>query len=333
MNIKCLYLTLFSYLGIIVSGQTVYATENTRLSNALNPKVAPGGNFDLSIWSLQLPTGEGTSPTTIHPAQLVGAYGYTDSNYFYSDKADGAMTLMDPQQGITTSGSSHCRTELREMTPDGAAAAWEGSGTNTMIITGAIAQVGGGSGGHVALGQVFNSTDGIPLCELEYYTAVNGFKVLYEEAKGAGIYFDLNTPCAVNTKYTFSLSISNNALVIFLNGKQVFSKTPGFSSKQFYFKCGCYDQTAIAGAPLITPYTTVKIYSISVRHDLVASSLSVSYKQSLCTREIVTRGVMHLSGATTLLDGKSPITGIAANGQKWALRNQGFYVRQIPPRD
>jgi hypothetical protein len=152
------------------------------------------------------------------------------------------------------------------MTPGGLAAAWSSDGTNTMTITGEVVHVSGGSGGHVTLGQVFNSTDDIPLCEFEYYADVNGFKILYEEAKGAGLSIDLSTPCALNAKYAFSLSLSSGVLSVSINGKQVYSKTPGFSAKQFYFKCGCYDQTAIAGAPSTAPYTSVKVYSLNVQH-------------------------------------------------------------------
>jgi len=256
-----LFLGLLSFIGVFCYGPT-----KNRLVGALNPAVAPGGNFDLSIWSLQLPTGPGTSATTVPPARLMGAGGFTDSNYFFTDKTDGAMTFMDPGQGSTTSGSTHCRTELREMTPGGLAAAWSWDSTNIMTITGEVVQLGGGPGGHVTLGQVFNSTDGIPLCEFEYYADVNGFKILYEEAKGAGSSIDLNTPCALNAKYAFSLSLSSGILSVSINGSQVYSKTPSFSAKQFYFKCGCYDQTAIAGAPSVVPYTSVKVYSLDVQH-------------------------------------------------------------------
>ena len=68
--------------------------------------------MDFSIWSLQEPSGSGTSPTTISPSQLVA--GYSDA-YFYK-AADGGQAFMDTKTGITTPGSTHCRPELREMT-------------------------------------------------------------------------------------------------------------------------------------------------------------------------------------------------------------------------
>ena len=125
----------------------------------------PTTSIDYSIWSLQEPSGSGTSPTTISPSQLVA--GYSDA-YFYI-AADGGQAFMDTQTGITTTGSTHCRTELRELTSSGAHAAWAPSGTNTMDVTGQVTLLGGGSSGKVTVGQVYNSNDSIPLCELTVF--------------------------------------------------------------------------------------------------------------------------------------------------------------------
>ena len=61
-------------LGVIGSTSATAAT-------ALNPGVAPGGNFNLSVWELQLPIGSPGSPTTILPSQLEGANGYQNPSY------------------------------------------------------------------------------------------------------------------------------------------------------------------------------------------------------------------------------------------------------------
>jgi len=225
----------------------------------------PGQSMDFSIWSLQEPRGSGTSPTTISPSQLVA--GYSDA-YFYK-AADGGQAFMDTETGITTPGSTHCRTELREMTSSGARAAWAPSGTNTMDVAGIVTLLGRGSSGKVTVGQVFNSNDSIPLCELMYSASVGGFVLLYEEAKGAGTVVDLQTPVAVNTPYSFQLSLTNGVLTVSINGQQVYSHTPSSSilSKNFYFKCGNYDQTTSSGAVTTTPYTIVENYSINVVHE------------------------------------------------------------------
>jgi Alginate lyase len=233
--------------------------QNVGMSGSPSCVVAvPTTSIDYSIRSLQEPTGSGTSPTTISPSQLVA--GYSDA-YFYI-AADGGQAFMDTQTGITTSGSTHCRTELREVTSSGTLAAWAPSGTNTMDVTGQVTLLGGGSSGAVTVGQVFNSNDSIPLCELMYSASVGGFVLLYEEAKGAGTTVDLQTPVALNT-------LTNSVLTVSINGTQVYSQTPSSNilTKEFYFKCGNYDQTTSSGAVTTTPYTVVENYSIDVVHE------------------------------------------------------------------
>jgi hypothetical protein len=226
----------------------------------------PGqSTIDFSIWSLQEPSGSGTSPTTISPSQLVA--GYSDA-YLYK-AADGGQAFMDTKTGITTPGSTHCRTELREMTSSGAHAAWAPSGTNTMDVAGKVTLLGRGSNGKITVGQVYNSNDSIPLCELMYSASAGGFVLLYEEAKGGGTVADLKTPVALNTPYSFQLSLTNGVLTVSINGTQVYSHTPSASilAKKFYFKCGNYDQTTVGGAVTTTPYSIVENHYINVVHN------------------------------------------------------------------
>ncbi len=220
--------------------------------------------IDYSHWELQLPSGSGTSPTTITPAQL--EQGFSDA-YFYP-AAGGGQTFMDTATGITTSGSLHCRTEMREMSSSTVAAAWAPTGTNTLTVSGEVLQVGGGSSGKVTLGQVFNSTDSIPLCEFQYSTSAGGFQLLYEEAKGAGTTVDLMKPVALSTPYTFTLALSGNVLTVSVDGTAVYTHTPSAAvlANQFYFKFGNYDQTAVAGAVTTTPYTVVVVDGAAIVH-------------------------------------------------------------------
>lgn len=67
------------------------------IAGALDPSCAPGGNFDLSKWELQLPIGNG-SPQIVEPAQLVGCSGYQDPghHYFFTESGDGALVMKAP---------------------------------------------------------------------------------------------------------------------------------------------------------------------------------------------------------------------------------------------
>jgi len=221
--------------------------------------------IDYSIWSLQLPIGSGTSPTTIKSPELMA--GFTNEYFYVAD--DGGQIFMDPKTGITTSGSAHCRTEMREMTAAGQAAAWPSTGTNTLTVSGQVLELGDGTSGNVAVAQVFNSDAGAPLCELQYSGGKKGFQLFYEEAKGQGQgTTDLKTPVALKTRYTFALSLSNGVLTASINGKQVYSKTPSgaVAGDKFYFKFGNYDQHASAGPISTTPFTVIEAYSADVVH-------------------------------------------------------------------
>jgi hypothetical protein len=219
------------------------------------------GPIDFRQWVLQLPTGSGTSPTTIKSAELM--VGYEDDYFYLGD--DGGQMFMDPKQGVTTSGSTRCRTELREQKVEGGNAAWPSSGTHTMTVEGKVVKLGNGS---IAVAQLFNSTDSIPLGELQYTTG-NELMLFYEEAKSAGTTYNLNTSVPLDTRYTFSLAMIDGVLIVSINGKQVFTKTPsaGIRDNAFYFKVGNYDQSTSRGTPDTTPYSIVEAYTVNVLHD------------------------------------------------------------------
>jgi hypothetical protein len=246
------------------------AGNNTNNRDAAGPRdlgpaadVRPPTNIDYSIWVLQLPIGNGTSPTQVSSASLSAGFSNT---YFYP-AADGGQIFMDPVTGITTPGSTHCRTELRETNPGGAGqAAWTSAGINTMTVSGKVIQAGTGA---VTIGQLFIGTDSIPLVEMEYSAGRGGFQILYEEASNSGTTINLNTPIALNERYTYTLSLSNRVLTITVNGRVVYTRTPGAAAlgKQFYFKAGNYDQSTSAGPISTTPRSVVEIYGVEVVHN------------------------------------------------------------------
>jgi hypothetical protein len=66
---------------------------STSFTAALNPDCAPGGNFDLSIWELQLPIGSTGDPTTISNTELEGCDGWENFSYFFTETGDGALVM------------------------------------------------------------------------------------------------------------------------------------------------------------------------------------------------------------------------------------------------
>jgi hypothetical protein len=224
----------------------------------LDPKVAPGGNFDLSTWELQLPIGSG-SPLVIPGSQLSGPSGFTDI-YFHTDGTDGAMTFMDPTTGTTTSGSLHPRSELREVT-----SGWSASGTNVQTVTAEVVQVPD----HVSIGQIFQASPAPskPLMELQYKKGGTLVVLLENTNQGGSATFTQVGSVPDGSKFTYQLSLTGQTLSVAINGKVTpFTVPPSFAGESFYFKCGDYDQTAVSGTPGTTPGTLVKVYALSVVH-------------------------------------------------------------------
>jgi hypothetical protein len=241
-----------------VSSSSACTTTSSSGGN-LDPTVSPGGNFDLSGWELQLPIGSASSPQIVPGSQLAGANGFTDI-YFQTDKTDGAMTFMDPTTGVTTSGSLHPRSELREVTNG-----WSTTTNNIETVTLAVPTVPD----HVAIGQIFQAppAPSKPLLELQY---VKGgvLQVLLESTNqgGSGAITKVGS-VTDGSKFTYQLSLTGTTIEVAIDGAATtFTLPPTFVGETFYFKCGDYDQTAVAGTPGTTPGTIVKVYALSVQH-------------------------------------------------------------------
>ena len=240
----------------------------TPTGSGLNPNVAPGGNFDLSIWELQEPIGSAGNPNTIPPSQLVGPNGFQDS-YFFTDKTDGAMDFWDPENGVTTPNSNFPRSELREMNADGSTANWPTSGTNILTATLRVTQVPD----HVCVGQIHigaplqsglpSSTK--PLLELFYHS--NGQIVLAIEQTPAGgneVSHNITT-VALGTKFSYVIQLSGNAITLKINGTSYpFTMPSSFNGYGMYFKAGDYDQTAGSSS---TVGAKVSFYALGVAHN------------------------------------------------------------------
>ncbi|MCO5974071.1 polysaccharide lyase family 7 protein [Actinoallomurus soli] len=228
----------------------------------LDPTVAPGGNFNLSVWALQLPIGSPGSPTTIPPSQLKGANGYTNPAYFWTDKNDGSMTFWDPESGVTTPNSSYARSELREMNADGSAADWPLSGTHKLSATLRIVSVTK----NVCVGQIHLGSGGSstkPLLELYYHS--DGDVVLGIEKSpdgGQNTYTLTNVP--LGTQWSYVIAIVGGKIQVTVNGNtKSYSIASGFSAYHQYFKAGDYNQSSSSST---SNGAKVKFYALTVAH-------------------------------------------------------------------
>ena len=233
----------------------------------LSTSEAPGGNFDLSHWELELPTGSTGNTTTIAPAQLKGANGFQDK-YFYTSSSDGSMTFWDPENGVTL-GSSYPRTELREMSSSTTPAEWNpATGTHTLSATLSSDKVPN----HVCVGQIHddNSQPGSkPLLELYYYS--NGdIKIGIEKTPAGGDEPQtLVTNVALGKQWSYAISLTGGATINLTITAGSATKTmhwpipSSFQGYLMYFKAGDYDQSVGTSA---TVGALVHFYALSFHH-------------------------------------------------------------------
>jgi hypothetical protein len=248
--------------GIAAIAVLLSAGGATAATPRLDPGVAPGGNFNLSTWELQLPVGSPGSPTTISSAKLQGANGYTNPAYFWSDKNDGSMTFWDPEAGVTTPNSSYARSELREMNTDGSAADWSISGTHTLSATLRVVSVTSSTCvGQIHLGTGGSSTK--PLLELYYHS--NGDVVLgLENSPDGGQTTHTLTNVPMGTQWSYVLQISGGKIQVTVNGKSSsYSIESGFNQYHQYFKAGDYNQSSSSST---SKGAKVKFYALTVHH-------------------------------------------------------------------
>ncbi|GAB3855509.1 polysaccharide lyase family 7 protein [Dactylosporangium cerinum] len=239
------------------------APPTTPPAGGLNPAVAPGGNFDLSIWQLQLPVGSPGAPTTIPSSQLRGANGYTNPAYFFTDKNDGSMTFWAPEKGVTTPNSNYARSELREMNASGSAADWRLAGSHRLSATLRIPNVTK----NVCVGQVHLGTGGPstkPLLEL-YYRPNGDIYLGTENSPDGGQTLHLvgNVPLGVKWSYVIAIS-GGNRINLTVNGSTTSYAIPSsFNQYGMYFKAGSYNQSS---SDSTTNGAKVKFYSLTVNH-------------------------------------------------------------------
>lgn len=239
---------------------------------ALNPSVAPGGNFDLSNWKITLPVDSngGFSGTAMEVKNLST---YQHSKYFYT-AADGAMTFVAPVEGATTSGSSYARSELREMNGT-ANAAWNLNTGGFMSATLEVdaAPIRDGMGGRIIVGQIHGQDD-----ELVRLYWENGKLYFANDQAGSSnsetkFYFvnasGQQPSVSLDERFSYTINAKGDTLevTVFADGqiyKSVSKINSVWQSDTFYFKAGAYlgaNETNGSG------YGQTSFYALNFNHN------------------------------------------------------------------
>ncbi|RDL41667.1 Uncharacterized protein BP5553_01646 [Venustampulla echinocandica] len=236
----------------------------SRATAALDPTCAPGGNFDLSKWNLQLPIGSTGSPTTIKSTDLQGCSGYQDPGhkYFFTESGDGALVMQVPgspssSDCVTTKNSLHCRTELRESNPS----SWDPNAAKNRLKATVAVTVADDSKRGTVVGQIHidDSISTKPVCEL-YYNAQGVLTMGVEKTRAGGdSNFTTIATVPVGTTFSYEIRYETNVLSVSVNGGAMkVLETFDLDAPKSYFKVGNYNQ---GNSP-----SDVHVFAISVEH-------------------------------------------------------------------
>ncbi|KAM4064922.1 alginate lyase domain-containing protein [Hirsutella rhossiliensis] len=236
---------------------------------------APGGNFDLGAWNLQLPTGS-NGFDVVRSKDLQGCEGYSDQ-YFSTDSSSGTMVFVAPGNPrltgcVTTPGSSHCRTELREVNKnDGRNAAWNSRDTNVLEVTMAVTKADDGTYG-TAIGQVFAQAK--PLAAI-YYSQQGNITFDIKPGPQQDTQRFRMSQVPLGKQFTYKLSYSSDILSVAVDGIEAPLNFTAWPAQDCSFKLGNYNQGRSGDR------AEVHVAAIHLQHDSLGSATFGLLRKSL----------------------------------------------------
>lgn len=265
--------TTFSNTGLSASTTYFYrirsfnAAGNSSYSNEASATTTGGGGslpanvLNLTNWKITLPidgSDSGSDADEIKQPQLAT---YSIDPYFKNNSDNTGVIFRAHTGGATTSGSGYPRSELREMTNNGATnASWSsGSGTHTMEIDQAITHLPVVKK-HIVAGQIHDGGDDVIVFRLE------GTKLFIDINGDDGP--TLNANYVLGTRFKVKFVVSNNQTKCYYNDVLMYTHNQSYSGA--YFKAGAYTQSSCTGTPgpseSCSAYGEVVIYNVTVSH-------------------------------------------------------------------
>ncbi|MFF5106628.1 chondroitinase-B domain-containing protein [Streptomyces sp. NPDC000134] len=217
----------------------------------------PADVLDLTNWYVGLPVGEEESPTNVYQPELAT---YANDPWFVASDDCSAVRFRAPVNGVTTSGSSNPRSELREMTDSGRTkASWSStSGTHTMVIDQAITDVPE-ERPYVVAGQIHDADDDVTVFRLE------GSR-LYITDGDTSHHHLVTDDYELGTRFQAKFEVSDGRTKVYYNGELQTTLSKDYSGA--YFKAGAYTQANCGNSDPCSDdnYGQVKIYDLDVTH-------------------------------------------------------------------
>ncbi|PZR21935.1 MAG: alginate lyase [Citrobacter freundii] len=243
-------------------------TGNSSYSNETSATTTSSGNYpadvlNLTNWKITVPFDGPDSGTTADEISQPALATYSIDPWFKNNSTNTGVIFRANTGGATTSGSGYPRSELREMTNNGATnASWSsGSGIHTMEIDQAITHLPDVKK-HIVAGQIHDADDDVIVFRLEnqkLFIDING-------SDGP----TLTSSYVLGTRFKVKFVVQNNQTKCYYNDVLIYTHNQTYSGA--YFKAGAYTQSSCksGGNPGPTEscdaYGEVVIYGLSVSH-------------------------------------------------------------------
>lgn len=224
----------------------------------------PGQVLNLTNWKLQLPTGNPSNPSSPLEIKQPQLRTYKNPPYFYANTNCDGVGFTAPVNGVTTSGSSYPRSELREMINNGATNQAFSSTVGThkfqvLLAFNTLPKVKP----HLVGLQVHGGDDDASTFRLE------GKNLWITNGDNAHWYLVTNN-YSLNTRFLAGYEVAGGQIKAFVNGRQVTSFPATFTAG--YFKTGAYTQANCTNSTPCnsTNYGRTFVYAMSATHQVTA---------------------------------------------------------------
>jgi hypothetical protein len=210
----------------------------------------PGRLLDLKNWKLTLPTGQKGKPEEIEGPDLTS---FTNDFFRLNDAEDGVVFTANAG-GVTTSGSSYPRSELREMNGT-EKAAWDSTaGTHSLEVCQAITKTPS-TKPEVVSAQIHDTEDDVLQIRLEGTT----LSVQYDDGRGEAV---LDPDYRLGTPFRVKVDVTAEGIAVAYNGEH---KTDiKKSGTGWYWKVGAYVQSNPSKGEAPDAVGEVVVYSLDM---------------------------------------------------------------------
>jgi len=215
-----------------------------------DPGLRPGRLLDLKNWKLTLPIGQEGKPEEIHGPDLSS---FTNE-FFRLNEAENGVAFTANAGGVTTSGSSYPRSELREMNGT-EKAAWDSTaGTHTLDVCEAITKTPTAKP-EVVSAQIHDTEDDVLQIRLEGTT----LSVQYDDGEGEAV---LDPAYQLGTPFRVTIVVTADGIAVSYNGEH---KTDiKKSGSGWYWKVGAYVQSNPSKGEAPDAVGEVVVYSLDM---------------------------------------------------------------------